>query len=121
MAHELWCGKLCHECKTRCALAEHTLCSPDCKNLAPDGTMDTAACEKAKCDAYKKGKNYGVTIVRTGYVAVRAKSPEDARWIADHIRTDAVSWSDDWGPTEVERDPGLSDDECITMPTAMFL
>ena len=43
----------------------------------------------------------------------------DALWLADHITTDTVNWSDDWSPTDAEENPDLDDDECVTEP--MFL
>lgn len=123
MAHKLWCGQPCADCKNPCDLDEHIPCSPDCENLNHDGTRNIAACKEAKCDAYEEDgaeyKNYDVTVVRTGYVAVRAKSEADALWLADHITTDTVNWSDDWSPTDAEENPDLDDDECVTEP--MFL
>lgn len=47
---------------------------------------------------------YGVTISRTGYVFVEAETESDAIDIANHLKTDSVSWSDDWGATDCQND-----------------
>ncbi len=43
---------------------------------------------------------YQVTITRTGVVFVRAASESAAMELADHLKTDEVSWSDDWDATD---------------------
>ena len=64
----------------------------------------------------KKGplKCYEVTIVRYGCLYVAADCPEEALEIADHQTTDAVSWSDDWKPTDAEEDDSISIKMCVT-------
>ena len=47
---------------------------------------------------------YLVTVVRTGCLYIEADNEEKAMEIADHQTTDKVSWSDDWGPVDVEED-----------------
>ena len=46
---------------------------------------------------------YQVTIARTGVVFVRAASESAAMELADRLKTDEVSWSDDWNPTDAMR------------------
>ena len=45
-------------------------------------------------------KYYLVNVVRYGCVPVAARSEAEAMDIANHQRTQSVSWSDDWEPTE---------------------
>lgn len=53
------------------------------------------------CETRKK--KYGVVIVRFGYVEVEAESGMEAMRIANNnIRTDDVSWSDEWEATDYE-------------------
>lgn len=49
---------------------------------------------------------YQVTIARAGVVFVRAASESAAMELADHLRTDEVSRSDDWSPTDAMRAEG---------------
>lgn len=42
---------------------------------------------------------YKVAVVRTGFVYVEAEDKAAAMWLADHLTTDEVNWSEDWGPT----------------------
>ena len=39
---------------------------------------------------------YSVCIVREGYVEVEASSPLDAQRKANQLRTQDISWDDDW-------------------------
>ena len=59
---------------------------------------------------------YCVTITRTGCVFVEAENEKKAMYIADHITTDKVNWSDDWSPTDCEEDDSLANGEYITEP-----
>lgn len=54
---------------------------------------------------------YMIAVVRTGCLFVEAETEEAAMHIADHQKTDTVSWSDDWKPTDCEVDD--SADACI--------
>lgn len=45
---------------------------------------------------------YRVTIARYGWLYVEADNPAEAMDLADHQRTDTVSWSDDWAPTDAD-------------------
>lgn len=58
---------------------------------------------------------YCVTIVRTGCVFVEAESEEDAMYLADHVTTDTVSWSEDWEATDAFEDEDCCG-EYITEP-----
>ncbi len=47
---------------------------------------------------------YCVNIIRTGCVFVEAESEKQAMYLADHVTTDTVIWSEDWEPTDVFED-----------------
>lgn len=48
-------------------------------------------------------KKYGVTVTRFGYVEVEAASAEEAVAIVNRdVKTDDVSWSDDWLGSDAE-------------------
>lgn len=54
MSIKRWCGRSCADCLNPCALDASISCWPDCENLNPDGTRNTAACEG--CDASPEKK-----------------------------------------------------------------
>lgn len=57
---------------------------------------------------------YCVTIVRTGCIFVEADSPEEAMDVADHQKTDEVSWSDDWDVTDAIQDDDIGEWQCVS-------
>lgn len=57
---------------------------------------------------------YCVTIVRTGCIFVEAGSPQEAMDIADHQKTNSVSWSDDWDVTDAIQDDDILNCQCVT-------
>ena len=59
---------------------------------------------------------YCVTVERTGCVFVEAENEEQAMYIADHLTTDTINWSEDWEPTDCTEDDSLADGEYITEP-----
>ena len=59
---------------------------------------------------------YCVTVTRTGCVFVEAENEEKAMYIADHLTTDTINWSDDWEPTDCVEDETILDNMCITEP-----
>lgn len=59
---------------------------------------------------------YCVTVTRTGCVFIEAENEEEAMYIADHLTTETISWSEDWSPTDCEEDDSLDDLEYITEP-----
>lgn len=63
-----------------------------------------------KKDLVTPNNVYEVTISRSGVVFVEAENKQDAMYIADHILTDSVSWSDDWIPTDITLSPYTADD-----------
>lgn len=59
---------------------------------------------------------YCVTVTRTGCVFIEADSESEAMYIADHLCTNSVNWSDDWEPTDCVEDETILDYMCITEP-----
>lgn len=58
MAHKMWCGKTCADCKKAmnndCQLDLSMPCAPDCELLGEDGyPADEEKCKAAGCDAYE--------------------------------------------------------------------
>ena len=47
---------------------------------------------------------YEVTVSRTGVAFVCATSESAAMELADHLKTDEISWSDDWASTDAKID-----------------
>ena len=58
---------------------------------------------KNEDDTYSAIRTFEVFFSRNGYAEVQAASAEEARRIADkELKYDAVSWDDDWHPTDVQ-------------------
>lgn len=83
--HKNWCGKLCSDCTTSCALDESMPCSPDCAFLGANGEHDHLECQR--CDALRL---YRVPICYDGFLNVRATSEEDARNLVCSMMVDKM-------------------------------
>jgi hypothetical protein len=53
--------------------------------------------------------HYNITIARTGCVNVEADSAEEAMFIANNLKEQDISWTDDWNATDCET---IGDDGC---------
>lgn len=67
-----------------------------------DEIMDSGKYTERKISAHRTDtkRNYDVTVTRFGCVQVEAHSSEEAIEIADSMKTDEITWSEDWEATD---------------------
>ena len=67
-----------------------------------DALMDSGKYKEYSINECKtsKKKMYDVTVTRYGCVQVEADSASEAIAIADAMKTDEITWSDDWSATD---------------------
>lgn len=61
-------------------------------------------------------KTFDVFIVQKGYMQVAANSIEEATHIAQHQFGDSVSWDEWWNVENIQENPSLDVNSCITEP-----
>lgn len=67
-----------------------------------DAIMDSGKYAEYSINEYKviKKKVFDVTVTRYGCVQIEAESSEEAISIANAMKTDEITWGDDWSATD---------------------